>query len=426
MASAAEAATAKQGLASSLADGVETLSNQDSVVFTQYSRLVLPLDGSVYWVKTANTFTAQGSFHYSTTQAQNEAETEGTNAVVFTSLQPVQQFNELQPSTLYIGAYAGDNAGYDSPITFAFSQRGRYYKAADLYHYSGTAVLPSLSTQLINSSSDVSALVPVVSNSLPIWLSLNSYVPPYPGFVTGLTLYPSFLVPDNLVPPFGVVHIEPTKTESMQAGYNFGTTLSQAMLAQDNVRVTIYGQTNDLALTFLAAVQQFSYDYNTLGMVGMPVIRDEKRTALELGVIAMKKTIEFDVSYNQQTTRAVARQLIYECVNAYFPLALAADVGPEEPVQQPVGTYNLVTSQATATTTVSVLCPARIGPPGVGRVAVTLANAGSVTVYVGGQGVTILTGVPIPVGGSAAFNTVAAIYGLTQSGSGLVAIAETY
>ena len=340
MASAAEGATAKQGLASALADGVETLSNQDSVTFTQYARLVLPLDGSVYWVKTSNTFTAQGSFHYSTTQAQNEAETEGTNAIVFTSLQPVQQFNELQPSTLYIGSYAGDNTGFDSPITFAFSQRGRYYKAADLYHYSGTAVLPSLSTQLINSPGDVNALVPVVSNSLPIWLSLNTYVPPYPGFVTGLTLYPSFLLPDNMVPPYGVVHIDPSQTESVQAAYNFGSTLSQAALAQDKVRVTIYGQTNDLALTFLAAVQQFSYDYNTLGMVNMPVIRDEKRTAPELNVIAMKKTIEFEVSYNQQTTRNVARQLILDCVNAYLPQPLHADL-PYEPDYsvKPIGSF---------------------------------------------------------------------------------------
>ena len=45
-------------------------------------------------------------------------------------------------------------------------------------------------------------------------------------------------------------------------------------------------------------------------MLNMPVIQDEKVTQPELGVIAMKKTITFEVSYYQQNIRNVARQLI--------------------------------------------------------------------------------------------------------------------
>ncbi len=322
MANAAEAAQAKQGLASPLADGVETLSNNDSVTFTQYARQVLPLDGYVFWVRTAATFTVQGSFHYATKQDQNETETEGVSTVIFTALQPVQQFNVLQPDMLWIGTYAGDKEGYDGPTTFAFSQRGRYYQAADLFHYSGTAVLPALSAQLINSPADVTQQI--VSDSLPAWLALNAYVPPYPGFVTGVTLYPSFLLPDNLTPPYGVVHIEPANTEGMQAAFLFGPTLSQASLSCDRVRITLYGLNNDQAMTFMAAVQQYSYDYNVIGMMSTPAVRDEKRTQAELNVIAMKKTIEMEVSYNQGTTRDVARQLIEKCVNTYFPQPLTA------------------------------------------------------------------------------------------------------
>ena len=42
----------------------------------------------------------------------------------------------------------------------------------------------------------------------------------------------------------------------------------------------------------------------------MPVIRDHKRTQAEIMAIALKKSIEFDVSYYQQTADAIARQLI--------------------------------------------------------------------------------------------------------------------
>ena len=314
----------KNGIGASLAAGVKTLSLSDQVNFVQYVRMVLPLDGYVFWVRSSNTTAIKGSLHYSTQQIQNESETEGMSIVTFTALSPVQAFNNIAPNTLWIGTYNGDNENYDGPINFAFSQRGRYYKSADLFHYVGVAVLPALSAQLLNSADEITTAVPVVSNSLPIWLSLNTYVPPYPGFTTGLTLYPSFVLPDNLEPPYGAVHIMPEQTESYQAAPWFGPTTSQSSLSHDKLRITLYGLTNDLALTFIDAVLQFSYDYNTLGIQNMPVIRDEKRTAPELAVIAMKKTIEFEVSYNQQTARNVARQMITKCVNQYLPQPLTA------------------------------------------------------------------------------------------------------
>jgi hypothetical protein len=46
-------------------------------------------------------------------------------------------------------------------------------------------------------------------------------------------------------------------------------------------------------------------------------IRDEKRTQPELGILAMKKTIEFDVSYYQARANNVARQLL-QVVKATF------------------------------------------------------------------------------------------------------------
>lgn len=328
MVSAAEGASAKQGIAANLAVGAETLSGNDAVTFTRYERLILPLDGYVFWVKAdlvavnpkpGLTVQVQGSFHYATNVNQNEDETAGVNQVTFTALQPVQQFNEIGPNTLWIGTYAGDIEGFDGSLTFAFSSRGNYYKEADLFHYLGTAVLPVFTAQLINTVNDFARCQLVASNSLPIWIALNNYFPPYPGFANVLPLYPSFLVPDNVSPPYGAVHIEPAQTSSDQAAPWFGPTLSQNTLARDIVRVTLYGLTNEAALRFLDMVLQYSYDYGTLGVMNMPIVRDGKRTQPELLVIAMQKFIDFEISYNQATTRNVARQYLEKCIIDYQP-----------------------------------------------------------------------------------------------------------
>jgi hypothetical protein len=350
VASAAEAAQAKGPLAAALAAGVDVLSLSDSVTFTKYNRLTSPFDGSVFWVKAdvlsqsallnrmlfnastlnqsqvttelAPTIDKKGSLHYSTRQDQNESETEGVNTVIFTSLSPVQEFNDVQPGVLWIGQYAGDDEGDDSPITFAFSQRGRYYREADLFHYSGTAVLPVFKTQLIDSTDALVGRVSIVSNSLPIWLTLNGYAPPYPGFNNIVSLFPSFLVPDNQPPPYGVIHIEPGGTTGLQSAPRLGRRLGHYQLSQDRVRVTLYGLDNAAALWFLDAVNQFSYDLCQIGLMSVPVIKDEKRTQAELGVIAQKKTIDYDVSYYQYVARDMARQLITDAAVSYYPQQL--------------------------------------------------------------------------------------------------------
>ncbi len=45
-------------------------------------------------------------------------------------------------------------------------------------------------------------------------------------------------------------------------------------------------------------------------MMSASAMRDEKRAQRELGVLAMKKTIEYRVSYYQTRANAVAQQLI--------------------------------------------------------------------------------------------------------------------
>ncbi len=341
MTSVAEAASAKGQLAADIAKGVNTLSLDQTITFVRYVKLVLPLDGFVFWVKAellsqsalfnvgrfgafkgaqhqavvsqSPTLSIKGSLHYSTDREQDEDTTYGSNTVVFTALSPVQDFNETSPNALWLATFGPD------AIRFAFSSRGSFYQQADTYHYVGVAVTPTMETQIIDDPAQFNARQLVVSNSLPMWLALNNYVTNYDGFRNPVQLYPSFALPDNLAPPYGAVHINPEGTLGLQSAPFLGPSLSHAQLCQDDVRVTIYGLNNQAAMDFVDCVNQYTLDTDNFGLMGIPVARDEKKTQVEMAVLAMKKTIQFTISYNQSAARNVARQLIESCfVNYQF------------------------------------------------------------------------------------------------------------
>ncbi len=251
----------------------------------------------------------QGSLHYATDSRQEEAESYGANRVVFTALSPVNDLNELGPDEMYIGTFQG--------LRFAFSSRGMFYRQADLQHYVGYAVYADMETQVIDNVAQLDTRSVIVSNSLPIWLSLNGYAPFY-GIGNPVTLYPSFLLPNNLRPPFGAVHIGPD-TAAIGGAPRLDRTLSHTQLVTERVRVTLWGMRNFNALDFLDCVCQFSLDHDTLGIMNQPVPRDEKRTQNELDTIAQKKTIEFQVNYYQSTARNIARQLILSAIPTFIP-----------------------------------------------------------------------------------------------------------
>lgn len=304
MPSIAESIGSQSQLASGLAAGVNTLSLSQQITFTQYSQTVLPVDGFVFWVNTGVTTTVQGSLHYSTDQQQNEDETIDINRVIFTALSQIDTFNTAAPNDLFIGTFEG--------IRFAFNARGSFYQQANLFHYLGNAVYPALASQLVDNPADI-PVEPIVSNSLPIWLSQNSFAP----------VYPSFLVPANVVPPYVVAHIESDMTEvpsfpittwpgtvEPNSGASPLHDLPSTQLAKDHVRLTLYGFNNQTAIQYLVSLIEYSVDSNNFGFGNSPAIKDQKRTQSELNVIAMKKTIDIDAWYFQATADAIARRLI--------------------------------------------------------------------------------------------------------------------
>jgi hypothetical protein len=101
MATMAESVNQSQ-MQAMLETGYNTLDGDESIVFTKYTRYVLPVDGYVFWIKdtVAHPLTVKGSLHYSADQEQREDETIGINRIILTVDYPVQDFNAISTSEL--------------------------------------------------------------------------------------------------------------------------------------------------------------------------------------------------------------------------------------------------------------------------------------------------------------------------------------
>ena len=310
MPTASEAAGGGAQLQAVLDAGLNELSKNETVTFSQYTRVALAPDASVFWVKTSTTLTALGSLHVATDRRQELDEVIGATTAIFSSEQLVSEFVAIAPGTMWIGSWTLGA----TELLVAFSSRGRFYEEAQIFHYAGMCVYPAMQSQLVANSGDLPT-GPIVSNSLPIWLSQTAFAP----------CYPSFLAPENIVPPYIVAHVEPSGTEA-PGGFPMltwpGTTepdsgasplhdLPSTQLCRDEVDLILYGFTNATAIQYRQSLIDYSWT-DAFGFANNPVIRDEKRTQAEIATIAQKKSIHISAWYLQWTADAIARRLILE------------------------------------------------------------------------------------------------------------------
>jgi len=295
-----EAQNAGTPLNASLEAGIDVLSLSQEVVFTQYQREVLPLDGFIFWLRTSTTKTIQGSLHYSINSEQREDESIALRSVIFTAREQVDDLAAIAPNMLWVAQVDEDY--------YAFSQQGNFYEQAGIYHYQGFAVWPAMQSQLIDNINDLNPGEAVVSNSLPFWLTLNAIMP----------VYPSFLIPQDIRPPYAAIHIDPATTRAIQAAPLLDYELSHFQLTQETVKITMYGVRNNEALDYLDYICQYSLSSDAFGIMNMPVVRDEKRTQSETTTIAQKKSIEFEINYYQTRLNNETRQFILKTIQNYI------------------------------------------------------------------------------------------------------------
>lgn len=309
--------------------GVDTLGQHETVSFTPYIRTILPLDRFAFWVN-ANLLSAEklaqhglasadpvvvnGSLHYASVGSQLADETLVVRSVDFTAEAPITALSEVAYDVIYVGQW---NTPLGS-FKFSFSQRNSFYYQASLFHYVGDAVMPAFEAQLIDNYSAFDQSQ-VVSNSLPIWLSMFTHIP-YVSLITiSVPVYPAFLVPTNLLPAYVAIEIQSNSTRALQAVPTRGYMSEHLQLTAERVRMTAYGLRNDAIMDLMDYVLDYSLNTGNVGLMNTPIVRDEHRPQMELAVLAQKKTIDWEISYFQHRSRNIARQLILSAI-PNFPI----------------------------------------------------------------------------------------------------------
>lgn len=307
-------------MATALAQGLDTIDLKQSVTFFLYVRKVLPIDGFVFWVLASQlvdppigdlplSMTVEGSLHHATVNTQSEDENFSTHKIIFTAKSQVNNLGAMAPDTLYMATVEGNR--------YAFSARSNWYRQADLYHYTGEAVFPSLSDMVVDDIADLDLEHKVLSNSMPIWLLFTH--DKTESFTNDWVLYPGYLMPDNLFPPYGSVNIEQRDTRAIGAGKFYDSDGNRFQLVEDTVEVSFFGVRNDQILDWVDQVIQYGLDHtDTFGVMNSPVVADAKRGQVEISALAQKKTVTFRVCYYQTRLAAISRTYILSAFVSHF------------------------------------------------------------------------------------------------------------
>lgn len=320
-----EASNAALELGAGLQAATNTISYSQTLTFTLYNQYILPADGFRFWIKASllnvsqqslynNTaynralyndhnfvkltpaqeavfsFDIAGSLHYTQDIVQENTNSFARQRAIFTSLEQVNELGTIAPDQMYITTLPNGSQ-------VAFSHQTQRYYQAGLWHYAGHALYSTLNTQIINNLDDLNN-AQIVSNSLPIWLAMST---------EQLPIYPSFLSPINLTPPFVSVDIRDTIGWAMSPLYT--PTLSQSQLCSEDVYFTTWGLNNEAALDFQTMIYKNSL-YGDYGISSQIVPVDDKHIQPEFQIIAQKKTFKLKTNYYQSQSRDIAQQII--------------------------------------------------------------------------------------------------------------------
>jgi hypothetical protein len=280
-------------LASVIAQGIEYLSGATQYTFNLFIKFVSPIDGLVYWIPAPNSepVTVAGSFHITADQQQNIADSKTFSQVWLSTQTEIPQFRDVGGDSLYCGVVDGRR--------YAFNSQGKYYRQANVFHYAGDILYPTMETQFINSPDDITL---TVTNSLPVWLA-------HP--LAGVPIFPAYLVPKDQPPPYVSVFIPPEKTETLALNLRRSALDNPDILARDEIVLNLVGLSNAQAFQYVRTIENYLRgNIDGVGLAAPFTIHDDHETQTAFSVLAKRKRVILSANYHQKSVVNVARGLI--------------------------------------------------------------------------------------------------------------------
>lgn len=298
--------TSSNELEDTLFEGYQKVSGQQQITFTRYVEKILPIDGWRFWVKAELLQNEPAPFsqvipcsvHQSVNQTQEATKTNAITSIILTTNQEIENLKEIGQTALLIGEYKGSK--------FSFNVQSAFYDNANLKHYSGDAVYTENLDNFIDDIDNLDLENGIVTNSIPLFLTLNDIV----------QIYPAFLVPTNLKPPYATIEVKESKGIAAGATYN---EFEDSRLAQwDRIELNIYGLRKKQLSDFLKYLETKQLETHAFGLYWLPSIQNQNIPQSEVNVLTNKKVLTFDVNYVIEDVRNNATAFIESIFVGFF------------------------------------------------------------------------------------------------------------
>jgi len=298
--------TTTHELDNTLFEGYQQLSGNQKITFTRYVSKILPIDGWHFWVKAelldgeTEPFNkvVSGTLHQSVNQTQEATKSNAITSIILTVNQPIDLLKEVNQESMWLGEYDGSK--------FSFNIQNAFYDNANQFHYAGDAVYIENSDAFIDDINDLNLDDTVITNCIPLFIALNDQV----------QIYPAFLNPTNLKPPYATIEVK--QTTGVAAGITFNEFDDSKLMQWDKVELSIFGLRKKQLSDFLKYLTTKQLETEAFGIYWLPSIQNENIPQSEVNILTNKKVLSFDVNYVIEDIRNAATAFIENIFVDFF------------------------------------------------------------------------------------------------------------
>ncbi len=274
-----------------LRNGVDFLKDGQTISFTTYRRAVLPFEGFVYWIKLhGGEKSIESMIHKTDELYQEEDSFRNESTILITTRESLFNFSQDGIDEIKVFNYQ------DS--LYVLRKTGENADQSGIYHNMAHIVEPQMQNTFLDTEDDFRNRNMQFSSSVPLFIMFSMGL--FDLFQDHYDMYPGWLTPYNKKPPYISINVSDTEALSSATAYETvdGNTYI-GKLVTEKVTFTLYGYDNEQIMIFLSDLEKWSMVYNYVGFMSSPAIVDEIHSKVETGTVALKKTIEVDISYIQ-------------------------------------------------------------------------------------------------------------------------------